>query len=187
MSKKDRSAPLVVRPGTEVLTRGWSQSKQAFVQHYGTEDLDASNLLLPALGFLPPDDPRVLSTLDAIERELGHDGFLYRYTGHDGLSGGEGTFLLCTFWLIDSLIALGRLDEADAYLRRMEGVANHLGLFSEEYDVRWSEALGNFPQAFTHMAVVTSCEALTAARAGRLPPPDQAYGFAAAALERRLG
>ncbi len=96
----------------EVLAKGWSDKKKAFVQHYETDDLDSSNLLIPVLGFLPFSDPRVISTLEATQRELSHDGFLYRYIGDDGLSGEEGTFLLCTFWLIDNLIALGTLDEA---------------------------------------------------------------------------
>ncbi|MFQ6079183.1 MAG: glycoside hydrolase family 15 protein, partial [Thermodesulfobacteriota bacterium] len=135
----------------EVLEEGWNAGKQAFVQHYETDVLDSSTLLMPLLGFLPFNDPRIVSTIEGIQRELGHDGFLYRYVGEDGLPGGEGTFLLCTFWLIDCLIGLEKFEEAEPLLRRMEGIANHLGLFSEEYDVRWREALGNFPQAFTHI------------------------------------
>jgi len=148
----------------EVLQKGWNQRKQAFVQHYETEDLDSSNLLMPLFGFLSFDDPRIASTIEAIQRDLGHDGFLYRYIGEDGLPGGEGTFLLCTFWLIDCLIGLRRFDEAETLLRRMEGIANHLGLFSEEYDVNWREALGNFPQAFTHIGYINSVIALRRAK-----------------------
>lgn len=148
----------------EVLKKGWNDKKQAFVQHYETDALDSSNLLLPILGFLPFSDPRIVSTIEATRRELSHDGFLYRYVGDDGLSGGEGTFLLCTFWLIDNLIALGRIEEAENLIRRTEGTANHLGLFSEEYDVIWKEALGNFPQAFTHIGYINSVIALCQAK-----------------------
>jgi GH15 family glucan-1,4-alpha-glucosidase len=148
----------------EVIDKGWSDRKQTFVQHYDTESLDASNLLIPILGFLPYDDSRVVSTMEAIQRELSHDGFLYRYKGDDGLSGEEGTFLLCTFWLIDNLIGLNRLDEAEALLRKIEGTSNHLGLFSEEYDVSWMESLGNFPQAFTHIGYINSIHALRKAK-----------------------
>ncbi|MEF9425752.1 MAG: glycoside hydrolase family 15 protein [Candidatus Mariimomonas ferrooxydans] len=149
----------------EVLGKGWSDEKQAFVQHYETDALDSSNLLMPILGFLPFTDPRIISTIEAIQRELSHDGFLYRYTGDDGLPGKEGTFLLCTFWLVDNLVAIGRLDEAENIVKRLECIANHLGLFSEEYDVIWKEALGNFPQAFTHIGYINSVIAICQAKA----------------------
>jgi hypothetical protein len=149
----------------EVLEKGWSEEKQSFVQHYDTQELDASNLLIPILGFLPYDDPRVLSTVEATVRELSPDGFVYRYRAEDGLSGGEGAFLLCTFWLIDNLAAQGRVDEAERLLERMEGVANHLGLFSEEFEPGSGELLGNFPQAFTHIGYINSVAAIRAARA----------------------
>ncbi len=160
----------------EVLDKGYSQAKGAFVQHYETDALDASNLLIPLLGFLPADDPRVVSTVDATINELSHNGFIYRYNAPDGLSGREGTFLLCTFWLIDCLTALGRLEEAEARLRKAERAANHLGLFAEEYDVLWQESLGNFPQAFTHIgyinAVVNLVQAKNTSRPeGRSPEP----------------
>lgn len=148
----------------EVLQKGWSEKKKAFVQHYDTDNLDSSNLLIPILGFLPVKDPRVVSTIEAIQRELSHDGFIYRYEGDDGLSGKEGTFLLCTFWMIDNLIALGRNDEAESLLRRAENTSNHLGLFSEQYDVVWKLALGNFPQAFTHIGYINSVIAFQQAR-----------------------
>ncbi|MGD0232755.1 MAG: glycoside hydrolase family 15 protein, partial [Syntrophorhabdales bacterium] len=140
----------------EVLAKGWSREKKSFVQHYESEALDASSLLIPIFGFLPFDDPRVVSTVEAIERELNHDEFLYRYVNEDGLSGREGAFLLCSFWLVDCLIGLGRLNDAEFLLRRLEYTANHLGLFSEMYDVRWQEALGNLPQAFTHIGYINS-------------------------------
>ena len=166
----------------EVLDKGYSQAKGAFVQHYETEALDASNLLIPLLGFLPADDPRVVSTVDATINELSHNGFIYRYNAPDGLSGREGTFLLCTFWLIDCLTALGRLEEAEARLRKAERAANHLGLFAEEYDVLWQEPLGNFPQAFTHIgyinAVVNLVQAKNTSRPeGRSPKPAPKLSF----------
>ena len=148
----------------EVLEKGWNGKKQSFVQHYETDTLDSSNLLMPLLGFLPFDDPRIVSTIETTQRELGHDGFLYRYVGEDGLPGGEGTFLLCTFWLIDCLIGIKRFEEAEILIKRIEGIANHLGLFSEEYDVNWREALGNFPQAFTHIGYINSVIALRQAK-----------------------
>ena len=148
----------------EVLQRGWSDRVQAFRQHYHTEALDASSLLFPLVGFLPFDDPRITATIDAIQRELGRDGLLRRYRGEDGLPGEEGTFLLCSFWLVNCLIGLNRLDEAETLLQRLERAANHLGLFSEEYDVVWREALGNFPQAFTHIGYVNSVTALQQAK-----------------------
>lgn len=148
----------------EVIAKGWNQDKNAFVQHYETDALDSSNLLMPILGFLPYTDPRVISNIEATQRELGHNGFLYRYRGDDGLSGREGTFLLCTFWLIDNLIAIGRVDEAETLLHRVEGAANHLGLFSEEYDITWKESLGNFPQAFTHIGYINSVISLCQSR-----------------------
>ncbi|GMQ90169.1 MAG: hypothetical protein BMS9Abin10_0521 [Gammaproteobacteria bacterium] len=149
---------------SEVLEKGWSKQKQSFVQHYETDTLDASNLLIPLMGFLPFDDRRVVSTIEAIHRDLSHGGFLYRYRAQDGLGGEEGTFLLCAFWLIDCLIGLNRLDEAEVLLRRMEGIANHVGLFSEQYDVKWRVALGNFPQAFTHIGFINSVINLCQAR-----------------------
>ncbi len=148
----------------EVLEKGWNNKKRSFVQHYDTDALDASNLLIPLLGFLPFSDPRVVSTLEATRNELSRNGFLYRYKSDDGLPGHEGTFMLCTFWMVDNLIALGRIDEAESLLRQIEGSANHLGLFSEEYDVVWKESLGNFPQAFTHIGYVNTVMALQEAK-----------------------
>ena len=106
----------------------------------------------------------VCDTAEAIERDLSHDGFLCRYLGDDGLPGGEGTFLLCSFWLVDCLIGLGRPNDAELLLRKLERTANHLGLFSEQYGVAWREALGNFPQAFTHIGYINSVIRLIEAR-----------------------
>lgn len=153
----------------EVLQKGWNAQKQAFVQHYETDALDASNLLIPIFGFLPYDDPRVVSTVDAIRKELRHNDFLYRYRSEDGLEGEEGTFLIWAFWLIDNLVSQGKEDEAVQLLYRIEGTAGPLGLFAEEYDVKWREALGNYPQAFSHIGYINSVVRLCRrkARAGR--------------------
>ena len=150
----------------EVLEKGWSEGKKSFVQHYDTDALDASNLLMPVLRFLPFSDPRVASTMEATVRELRSGDFLHRYRTGDHLPGHEGAFLLCTFWLIDNLVGLGRIEDAERLLHRMEGVANHLGLFSEQYDVTWKEALGNFPQAFTHIGYINSVISLCRAKEG---------------------
>jgi GH15 family glucan-1,4-alpha-glucosidase len=171
----------------EVLARGWSEKKRCFVQHYETDAFDASNLLIPLLGFLPFDDPRVVSTVEATHRELAHGDLLYRYRAEDGLSGDEGTFLLCTFWLIDCLVGLGRLDEAEILLRRMERLANHVGLYAEEYDVRWGEALGNFPQAFTHIGFINSVLRLRAAKGCLFERIEQAPGPAPPTWRGLLG
>jgi GH15 family glucan-1,4-alpha-glucosidase len=158
----------------EVLDRGWSEEKKSFVQHYGSDTLDSSNLLIPIFGFLPFDDPRIVSTIEAAERELSHDGFLYRYIGDDGLPGGEGTFMLCSFWLVDCLIGIGRTKDAEFLLRKLEATSNHLGLFSEEYDVKWQDALGNFPQAFTHIGYINSViKLLDAKNRGKRPAADK--------------
>ncbi len=150
----------------EVLEKGWNEDRLSFVQHYETIALDASSLLIPLVGFLPFDDYRVISTVEALKRELSCNGcFFYRYRTDDGLPGQEGAFLICSFWYIDYLIARGRLEEAETYLRRTEHAANHLGLFSEEYDFKWMEALGNFPQAYTHLGYINSVLALRRARA----------------------
>ncbi len=147
-----------------VLEKGYDPNRKVFVQHFETDTPDAANLLIPMLGFLPFDDPRVLNTIQTVQDELTQDGLLYRYKSEDGLQGEEGVFLLCSFWLIDCLIALGRLREAEILLHRLEKTANHLGLFAEEFDLIWQEPLGNFPQAFTHIGYVNSAMNLLRAR-----------------------
>ncbi len=160
----------------EVCDKGYSREKGAFVQHYETEALDASALLIPMLGFLPFEDPRVVSTVDAVQRELTRDGLVYRYVCEDGLEGEEGTFLLCSFWLVTCLASLGRVEEAEALLRGLEGCASHLGLFAEEYDPVWKQALGNFPQAFTHIGYINSVTHLLQAEEGhRAEDPAPAH------------
>ena len=143
----------------DVCRNGWNEAKGTFVQFYGCEELDASLLLLPITGFLPCTDPRVRSTIEAIQRELTHEGFVMRYRTKesiDGLPPGEGVFLACSFWLADCLILLGRRDEAYALFERCCRVANDVGLLAEEYDPRSGRQLGNFPQAFTHVALVNT-------------------------------
>lgn len=141
----------------EVLVRGWSERKQAFVQHYDTEAMDASNLLLPLVGFLPADDPRVVSTVRRIREELGEGPFLKRYRTEetdDGLSGDEGAFTLCSFWLVQVLAQMGKREEALRLFDELLKFGNHTGLFSEMIDPSSGGFLGNFPQAFTHIGLI---------------------------------
>ena len=140
----------------EVLLRGWDADRNAFVQHYGASCLDAANLLIPFYGFLPGDDPRVKGTIAATLRELSRDGMLYRYTSEDGLPGQEGVFSICTFWLADALILSGDVEGGERVFRRMLRFASPLGLYSEQIDPRTGDFLGNFPQAFTHIALINT-------------------------------
>jgi GH15 family glucan-1,4-alpha-glucosidase len=144
----------------DVCRHGYDPSVAAFVQAYGSQELDASVLRIPLVGFLPASDERVQSTIDAIQRTLMRDGLVLRYLTHeqgvDGLPPGEGVFLPCSFWLVDCLELLGRHDEAHALFERLVGLCNDLGLISEEYDPQAGRQLGNFPQAFTHLALVNS-------------------------------
>ncbi len=142
---------------TSVLTHGYNTQIGAFTQSYGSTALDASNLLLPLVGFIAPDDPRMRSTVDRIIEKLTDEhGFVYRYLNDDGLPGGEGTFTICTFWLVDNLAMQGRVDEARSLFERLLSYASHLGLFSEEINGGNGQSLGNFPQAFTHIALINS-------------------------------
>lgn len=141
----------------DVCRHGFNPERNAFTQVYGGDDLDASLLLVPLVGFLPPDDPRVASTVAAIERTLLRDGLVVRYHTSevdDGLPPGEGTFLACSFWFVDNLMLQGRVDEAHAMYERLVGLANDVGLLAEEYDPRVKRFTGNFPQAFSHVALV---------------------------------
>lgn len=139
-----------------ILTRGWSASKRAFTQAFDSNDLDAAALLIPLVGFLPPTDERVLSTIDAIERELLKGGLVLRYRSNDGLSGDEGTFVICSFWLVNALARAGRRDRAEQLFEHVVGFANELGLLAEEIDPDTGELLGNFPQAFSHIGLITA-------------------------------
>jgi GH15 family glucan-1,4-alpha-glucosidase len=148
----------------DVCEKAFDRELGAFVQAYGSKALDASVLLLPLVGFLPPDDPRMTGTVGAIERHLVADGFVLRYDtarGIDGLPPGEGAFLPCSFWLADNLVLQGRVAEADALFRRLVALSNDVGLLAEEYDPRAKRQLGNFPQAFSHVALVNTAFNLT--------------------------
>ncbi|MEU4087220.1 glycoside hydrolase family 15 protein [Streptomyces aureus] len=149
----------------EVCERGFDPVRNTFTQSYGSTELDASLLLIPRVGFLPPDDPRVVGTVDAVRAELAPDGFLVRRysaatTGIDGLPGDEGTFVVCSFWLADALHLTGRTQEARDLFERLIGLTNDLGLLSEEYDPVAGRQLGNFPQAFSHIGLVVSALSL---------------------------
>jgi len=145
------------RAHSEICSRGFNPRVQAFTQSYGSEVLDASVLVIPHYGFLPADDPRMRSTVAAIEKDLLRDGFVLRYDtrhGNDGLPGSEGAFLACTFWLADNYAFSGRIKEAENLFERLLSLRNHLGLLSEEYDWKLQRQIGNFPQAFSHLALI---------------------------------
>jgi GH15 family glucan-1,4-alpha-glucosidase len=150
-----------------ILERGWSDSAKAFVQAEGSDELDASNLMLPIVGFLPADDPRVLSTIRAAEERLTDErGLVYRYRAHDGLEGEEGTFLLCTFWLAHAQALAGQTDRARATFERAIAYTNDVGLLAEEVDETSGELLGNYPQAFSHIGLINAAWAISEAEGG---------------------
>ncbi|MFF7792761.1 glycoside hydrolase family 15 protein [Streptomyces sp. NPDC007991] len=151
----------------EVCDKGYDPARNTFTQSYGSRELDAALLLIPRVGFLPPDDPRVIGTIDAVRQELDHGGFLRRYTTDgaddsavDGLPGSEGAFLVCSFWLADALHMTGRTKEARELFERLAGLANDVGLLSEEFDPVAGRQLGNVPQAFSHIGLVNTALAL---------------------------
>jgi pentatricopeptide repeat protein len=142
----------------QIHDRGWDTRRQAFVQHYDTNILDASVLLMPLMKFIAPQDPRWLSTLQAIGSELVSDSLVYRYNPEaspDGLGGHEGTFSICTFWYVEAMARAGRLDDARLIFEKMLTYGNHVGLYAEEIGPT-GEQLGNFPQAFTHLALISA-------------------------------
>jgi GH15 family glucan-1,4-alpha-glucosidase len=148
----------------------WDPAEQAFVGHKGSTRLDAACLLMPLVRFLSPTDPRWLSTLRAVDRRLAHDSLVHRYEivdEHvDGLAGTEGTFSICTFWYVEALSRAGAVDQARFLFEKMLGYANHLGLYSEELG-KTGEHLGNFPQAFTHLALISAAYELDRRLSGR--------------------
>jgi GH15 family glucan-1,4-alpha-glucosidase len=157
----------------DVCSNGYNREKGCFTQSYATDQLDASLLLLPTVGFLPPDDPRIRRTVEAIERELAFDGLILRYNTHttdDGLPPGEGAFLACSFWLADALLLIGRKDDARRLFQRLLGLRNGLGLLAEEYDPRRRQMLGNFPQAFSCVALINTAYNLAQADEAREAP-----------------
>jgi GH15 family glucan-1,4-alpha-glucosidase len=160
---------LRARIHSEVCERGFNPRVGAFTQSYGSEALDASVLVIPHYGFLPASDPRMLGTVAAIEKGLLRDGFVLRYAteaGADGLPGSEGAFLACSFWLAENYAYAGRIDEAEAFFERLLSLRNHLGLFSEEYDPKLRRQIGNFPQAFTHLALISTAHVIESVRQG---------------------
>jgi glucoamylase len=163
------------RVRAEVLEHGWNAEIGAFTQYYGGTALDAATLLIPAVGFLPGDDERVRSTVQAVRKELQRGVLVDRYstaedtTELDGLSGREGAFLACSFWMVDALALCGRRDEAEQMFGELVGLANDVGLYSEEYDVERGRFAGNFPQAFSHLALVTSASILAGGHVRHTP------------------
>jgi GH15 family glucan-1,4-alpha-glucosidase len=160
----------------EVCREAYDADRGAFTQYYGSDELDAAVLQIPMVGFLPPSDERVQSTVDAVQRELTRDAFVYRYSADahgvvDGLSDGEGAFLPCSMWLINNLAMIGRQREAEEMFERVLSVSNDLGLFSEEYDPEHRRLVGNFPQAFTHLAVVRTAARLSGVELPKLADP----------------
>jgi GH15 family glucan-1,4-alpha-glucosidase len=150
-----------------VCDQGYDEKRGTFTQYYGSTELDAAVLLIPEVGFLPPGDPRVVSTVETIQRELTSGGLVLRYTQPgatsqasptdvDGLTGGEGAFLACSFWLVNALHLIDHYDEAEKLFDRLLSLRNDVGLLAEEYDPRYSRQVGNFPQAFSHMPLIQS-------------------------------
>ena len=182
----DRWRALRAEIHDEVCRKAFDPELGSFVQSYGTQKLDASLLLIPALGFLPAEDARVRGTIAAIERKLLVDGFVLRYDTadtDDGLPPGEGAFLACSFWLVDAYALTGRVEEAKRMFARLVGLANDVGLLSEEYDPGAGRLVGNFPQAFSHMALVNSAFCLTRMQSPR--EPQQAAGHGRPAVRNR--
>jgi GH15 family glucan-1,4-alpha-glucosidase len=152
-----------------ILERGWSEKRKAFAQSFGSDELDAAQLLMPIYGFLPATDERMRSTIEAIARDLTEDGLVLRYRNDeglnaDGLTGEEGTFVICTFWLVSCLAQAGELERAEALLEQLAGYANDLGLLGEEIDTANGEQLGNFPQAYSHIGLITAAYQIDRAR-----------------------
>jgi GH15 family glucan-1,4-alpha-glucosidase len=144
-----------------ILERGWSEKRQAFAQAFDSDELDAAVLLMPIYGFLPATDPRMRSTIDAVARDLTEDGLVLRYRNQegenaDGLVGEEGTFVVCSFWLVSALAKAGEVERAERLYAQLAGYANDLGLLAEEIDTATGEQLGNFPQAYSHIGLITA-------------------------------
>ena len=165
----------------EVCEKGFDAELNSFTQYYGSKLLDASLLMLAPVGFLPPDDPRIVGTVEAIQKGLVTDGFVRRYQTDtdedvDGLNGTEGAFLMTSFWLADNLALLGRHDEAKEMFERLCALCNDVGLLSEEYDPKADRLLGNFPQAFSHVALINTAANLSMAEHGPSVMRSRRYG-----------
>ena len=174
----------------EVLQKGYDAERGAFMQYYGAKELDASVLMIPLVGFLPATDKRVRSTAEVIERELTHDGFVMRYdsdnsTHVDGLTGREGAFLACSFWLADNLALMGRLDDAKNLFQRLLDLRNDVGLLAEEYDPIAKRLVGNFPQAFSHISLINTAVNLSDAEYGEGHRHEDRHANSQIALNRR--
>ncbi len=158
-----------------ILTRGWSDRAGAFTQSFGSDELDASSLMLPLVGFLPATDPKVLATINATEERLTDDrGLVYRYRSPDSLEGEEGTFLLCTFWLAQALARAGQPARARTVFERAAAFVNDVGLLAEEVDPVSGELMGNFPQAFSHIGLVNAAWAISESELRETPPAERA-------------
>jgi GH15 family glucan-1,4-alpha-glucosidase len=163
----DEWRTLRTRIHDDICKNGFDADKKSFIQSYGDDALDASLLLIPQIGFLPPEDPRVKGTVEAIERELTEGGLVLRYRTHetaDGLPPGEGAFLACSFWLADAYAMLGRHEDAERLFEHLLSLRNDLGLLAEEYDPRARRQLGNFPQGFSHVGLVNTANNLISRR-----------------------
>ncbi|MEA2201526.1 MAG: hypothetical protein QOI89_2122 [Solirubrobacteraceae bacterium] len=185
----DLDAPLArwkrvrTRIHKQVCAKGYDEKRKTFTQYYGSDELDAAVLMIPIVGFLDGSDERVTGTIDAIRDELGHDGFISRYSTaatDDGLPGSEGQFLACSFWLVTALATNGRGDEGRRLFERLLSLGNDLGLFSEEYDIERRRLVGNFPQAFTHLTLVQAAKTLGS------PAGDISARYAQPAAEERV-
>ena len=151
-----------------ILTQGWSDEVGAYTQAFGRPELDASVLMMPVVGFLPADDPRMRATIEAIASRLTDEhGFVFRYLNEDGLPGGEGTFCICTFWLAECLARAGEHDRAAALFELIAGCANDVGLLAEEIDPGSRALLGNFPQAFSHIGLIHAALAIEGVMANK--------------------
>jgi GH15 family glucan-1,4-alpha-glucosidase len=158
-SERDRWKETRDRIYRTIMREGWNEGAGAFTQYFGSDATDASALMMPLMLFVAPNDPRMLMTLTKIRQELGSDGLVLRYrqghASHDGLPGTEGYFTVCSFWLVEAMARAGQVEEAQLLFEKLLGYANHLGLYSEEIGPR-GEALGNFPQALTHLGLISA-------------------------------
>jgi alpha,alpha-trehalase len=157
-----------------ILEQGWSHKRQAYAQSFGSHELDGAALLMAIYGFLPATDPRMRSTIEAIARELTEDGLVLRYHAEeglnaDGLTGEEGTFVICSFWLVSCLAQAGEIERAEALFEQLAGYANDLGLLGEEIDTTTGEQLGNFPQAYSHIGLITAAYEIDRAKENPCP------------------
>jgi GH15 family glucan-1,4-alpha-glucosidase len=149
----------------DIEERGFSRARNSYVQFFGTEQVDASLLVLPQVGYCEPDDPRMLGTVAALEKDLLHDGMLMRYRSHanlDGLPPGEHPFIAVSFWLVEQYATSGRMEDAHALMDKMVALTNDVGMLSEEYDTKTGHHAGNTPQALSHLALVRAADAITA-------------------------